>query len=603
MEYTTMNNTLIATSIVLFLLLATSKATADTSTVWGTNLAGVSDWDSTGAWIDFSRKFRRWGEVGQPWREGNFTLPFTPQGIPTEDFGTTFVNAGHPDGVYKMRFEGTAAVSMHGSARIVPGSIVTTDGVTSLDVEVGSNDSWINFRHVQAGDPVRNLQMISPGYNVNTTQVFRDEYLHRLKPFSTLRFMNWNRTNNSVVTSWDQRRMPGDISQADGGSSHPGKGGVAWEHMIQLANDAEKDAWINVPHLADDDYVRQLAQLWRDNYDPQRTLYVEWSNEPWNTHYSQEGNNGRDYSLEGNAASQINRIGRIFKEEFGAESDRLNMVLGAWSANDFSARTGMEYFQDHDLAPSQVIDSIAIAPYFREDANVAFPNLEKLFVNMELRLDQTRQHIRNHKIIADQYDLQLISYEGGQGLVPGNTSEGLMREAQNDPRMADLYRRFSQIWEEEGGGLFMHFNDFHQGRRSGFWGLLDDLRDPGSTRWDAVMGLLLPVGDATLDGIVTFDDYLVLEANFNQSDRWWEQGDTNEDNLVNGEDLINLYANIQDLIPLQHQHIREFALQHDIVIPEPGSGSLAILGFLTVAAFMAGRRRPHSRGRVRAHVV
>ena len=266
-------------------------------------------------------------------------------------------------------------------------------------------------------------------------------------------------------------------------------------------------------------------------------------------------------------------------------------MLGAWSANDFSARTGMEYFQDHGLVPGDVIDSIAIAPYFREDKTVAFSNLDELFANMELRLEKTRQDIRKHKTIADQHAVRLISYEGGQHVVPGNTSEDLLRQAQGDPRMADLYRRFAQIWEEEGGSLFMHYSDFSKGGRFGFWGLLEDLRDPGSVRWDTAMSLVLPAGDTTLDGIVTYEDYLVLEANFDQSERWWEQGDTNADNTVNGEDLINLYANIQDLTPLQDQRIHDFADRHGIVIPEPSSGLLATLGLLTYATLVAARKR------------
>ena len=154
----------------------------------------------------------------------------------------------------------------------------------------------------------------------------------------------------------------------------------------------------------------------------------------------------------------------------------------------------------------------------------------------------------------------------------------------------------SNAWKSDvdilhGGQYQGRYSDFSKGGRFGFWGLLEDLRDPGSVRWDTAMSLVLPAGDTTLDGIVTYEDYLVLEANFDQSERWWEQGDTNADNTVNGEDLINLYANIQDLTPLQDQRIHDFADRHGIVIPEPSSGLLATLGLLTYATLVAARKR------------
>ena len=37
--------------------------------------------------------------------------------------------------------------------------------------------------------------------------------------------------------------------------------------MIELANLTDKDAWICIPHLADDDYVTQAARLIRDTLE------------------------------------------------------------------------------------------------------------------------------------------------------------------------------------------------------------------------------------------------------------------------------------------------------------------------------------------------
>jgi hypothetical protein len=42
------------------------------------------------------------------------------------------------------------------------------------------------------------------------------------------------------------------------------------------------NAWVNVPHLATDDYVKQMATYLRDNIPLRRTIYVEYSNDAWN---------------------------------------------------------------------------------------------------------------------------------------------------------------------------------------------------------------------------------------------------------------------------------------------------------------------------------
>jgi hypothetical protein len=538
-------------------------ADAGESRDWGVNLNANFDYSVLGNWVDLSNKFRRWGNVNSPWQQQTFTLPFTDQGVPREDFGTVFVHGGDPLGIYQFRYEGAADVRFNGHGGIVPGSMRTAGGVTTMDVDMNSNgNTWINFRNVDPDDPVRNIRMISPGYDIDTTQMFRQEFTRRLAPFSTLRYMDWSLTNNSEVTSWSDRRLPGETSQAYD-FTRPEKGGVAWEHVIRLSNETRTNAWINVPHQADDDYVRNLARLWRDEFDPSLTLYVEWSNEPWNAGFAQSRNTGWNYSLEGNAASQIARVGSIFKEEFGDEADeRLNVVLGAWSANTFSARKALEYFDANNLTPSETIDSIAIAPYMKFPRGEQFTNLDDVFAALEQRTDD----IVNHAAIAEQNGLELIAYEAGQHLVPNisATSEALLFAAQHDPRMAQAYRDFAQAWEDNGGGLVMHYALAAEDSRFGSWSLLNNMRRPGDVKWDAVMGLLLSEGDATLEGHVTYEDFVVLKENYGQSDRWWEQGDFDADNTVGPADFLAMYGNLEGLTPEQENEILEFAVIHGI---------------------------------------
>ena len=52
-----------------------------------------------------------------------------------------------------------------------------------------------------------------------------------------------------------------------------------------------------------------------------------------------------------------------------------------------------------------------------------------------------------------------------------------------------------------------------------------------------------PVGDANLDGKTNFQDYILLERNFGQTNVGWEGGDFNTDGVVNFQDYILLERN------------------------------------------------------------
>ena len=58
--------------------------------------------------------------------------------------------------------------------------------------------------------------------------------------------------------------------------------GVPLEVAIQLANLTGADAWFNMPHLATDDYIANFAAQVKRELSPERTAYVEYSNEVWN---------------------------------------------------------------------------------------------------------------------------------------------------------------------------------------------------------------------------------------------------------------------------------------------------------------------------------
>jgi len=65
--------------------------------------------------------------------------------------------------------------------------------------------------------------------------------------------MDWTNTNAQKDVNWNDRVLTSHRTYT--------KNGVAWEDAIDLANLLGKDVWINIPHLATNDYITKLANL------------------------------------------------------------------------------------------------------------------------------------------------------------------------------------------------------------------------------------------------------------------------------------------------------------------------------------------------------
>jgi hypothetical protein len=330
--------------------------------------------------------------------------------------------------------------------------------------------------------------------------------------------------------------------------------GVPYEDVITLANSVKRDIWINVPDRANDDYVRHMADLFRDSLNPNLKIHIEYSNEVWNSGFTQFfdmfgiakanpnltatddfGRVAQQYALNAKHADDI------FRQEFGAGASRLSFVYGSQSGNPYWTSTGLSYIQSRYGNPSQYFNEVAIAPYFGNDlgaANTPTITASQLNANLQTFIDTTlRQWIREQKTIASQYGMSLSAYEGGQSL--DQLANGALASSfQTDPRMGTLTGQLLDVWKQEGGGLFMNFSHIGQ-----FWGALQSSTDLGSPKWQALMQRLLPGGDATLDGVVDINDLKILALNYGKSGMWWEQGDFNGDGVVDSQDLALLAAN------------------------------------------------------------
>ena len=63
--------------------------------------------------------------------------------------------------------------------------------------------------------------------------------------------------------------------------------GVPIEVMMALSTRLRAEPWVNIPHLADDDYVSRFASLVLEALPDDFRVWVEYSNEVWNSQFSQ----------------------------------------------------------------------------------------------------------------------------------------------------------------------------------------------------------------------------------------------------------------------------------------------------------------------------
>jgi hypothetical protein len=535
------------------------------------NVDGFADWMSSRAYIDASAMFRRWGMAGAGWQE-NANLKLTADNYPVADADAVSLLRGYPAGVYKMRFEGTAIVNFVGFASIVQGTLKKAVGVTTADVRVlphqGEALVTLQVRGLDERDPLRNFQLLTPGY-ADATLVFTNEFIRRVRPFPRIRFMDWQQTNGNTVKEWSERATPGMFSRC-------GAKGVPLEEIVMLANLTRRNVWVNIPMGASDDYVKQFATFLRDRLHDGAIVHFEYSNEVWNFGFPHAKDNllaakanaaltkpddfGRCAQQ---AAEKLGHFSRIFKDVFGEEkfNARVRPVVGGFIANTYWAQTQLDWLKDKHPG---VVKEVAIAPYFGvegdiKDVDVPGATADAMFGKLNALIDgQLAKWIIEHAALAKRYGVSLVSYEGGVHLTATNgVNEELKRQMQNDRRMGQTYRHLLEVWQKNGGGLFTQFGHIGPYTKFGYWGLLESAEQRGSVKWDTFMSLLLPAGDANLDGRVDYADFLILKANFGKSGRWWEDGDFNGDGKVDGEDLRLMKGNLQDLSPDQREAVEK----------------------------------------------
>lgn len=463
----------------------------------GINLSGITDWNTEFPFVDLAKMCRPWvsQRQGAGWGKGpaleldarGWVKQLEPGCFAEIPFFT--IEKGHaPPGDYVCLYDGRGRIAFNGGPKIVdekPGRLV-------LHVSEGAGGFWLQLRETDPADPIRNIRLLMPGTEAtHREQPFNAAFLKRWAPMNTLRFMDWMDTNGSQQQRWEDRPRVDDANWS--------RKGVPVEVMVDLCNRQKANAWFCLPHLADDDYVRQFAGYVRDHLDPSLKAFVEYSNEIWNGMFEQTKyceRRGRELDLAPQpweagwkfSAQRSVEIFTIWETVFGGR-DRIVRVMATQAANPYIAGKKLGHAD-----AAKHCDALAIAPYVT--LNVG-PNTKPSLVEVEgwteaqvldqlelKSLPQSLEWIRAHKKIADQHGLALIAYEAGQHAVGVGGGENsavltkLLNAANRHPRMGVLYTKYLDGWKEAGGGLVCLFASTSSWSKWGSWGLLEYADDP-----------------------------------------------------------------------------------------------------------------------------
>ena len=487
-------------------------------------------------WTDGIRRALEWVPSVFP-PNGQFnsgvSVPVDDQGYPTQVPFTANGNqhtvstliyhdmaGSYPAGTYTFSFEGSGLIEIAGDT---PDLVLEEAGTYTFPVTPEDSGIVITIFRSEANDPVRNMRLMSPGF-ANSSSKFLPGFLKTLNGYTVLRFMQTinitggdylcsngaSTSSGNCIKRWADRQQPDRYSQT-------GVKGVAYEHLIDLANAVGADAWFNVQHGADDTFIRNFATLIRDRLNSKLKVYIEFSNEVWNpdspylparTYAAERGqalgfDNDPDRAREKYVAHITCRIGDIFDDVFGNQKDRVRVIMPGLTGNSLNARQ-LDAQSDTSICPNGPrADMLAVASYFGIElpAQLLFTG-EFSSITPSQIVDRAAQSIttdlpdpiepgetsfglrtllNNDCATVAQHNIPLVAYEGGQhvqelaGLDSNLVLSNKILEANLLPSMGTAFGTLFDEWFGQCGGLFMLYNaQQHASQFFGTFGILID---------------------------------------------------------------------------------------------------------------------------------
>jgi hypothetical protein len=459
-----------------------------------------------------------------------------------------------PSGRYVVLYEGEGTLNYLGTTQVVSRS----PGRDILNV-ADNSELVITITATNPANYLRNIRVIVPGGICNNdpfafahdesvcaargqsytsfetnhaSLIFHPLFMQDLRKYKAIRYMQFLRTNDNINTlvSWNQ--LPNESSAF----WSSGTTGPPWALAYRMSNRLSADAWVTLPTRADDDFVRRAALQARWMLAPPLKVYVEYGNEIWNNAWpytfanqwvTQQGRarwgvTATDPATTGTVRQswfgmRSQQICNIWKEAWGAQSDRVVCVMGGFIAVPIVNRMSLEcpYWVNDPANPTRTncaanMDSLAVAPYFA--GHITAPSFlptvlgwmqepdggfNSLFAEIENRgIPEMAAMVSANATLADAHGLELIAYEGGADVIVGTTPNdpamSLRLAANRDPRMGTMYTLFLNMWRDNGGRLNTIYTHIQPGTTLGSLGTKEYQTQPReeAPKFDAIMDFI-----------------------------------------------------------------------------------------------------------------
>ena len=198
---------------------------ATTSVPLGTNLHRLADWSPQLPFLNAFKFARQWipqnwipatqgwyKSLKLEWNTGEFdlldldengwvkSLPAPEDSPKYNSVGTVmFRDVGdYPGGKYVVLYEGEGTIEYGLDA--TKDESASTLGRDVIDVNPSKNGIWLRITETDpqdTGNYLRDLKVLPEEYEYAQEQTFNPEFLEKIEPFDTLRYMDWMATNHS----------------------------------------------------------------------------------------------------------------------------------------------------------------------------------------------------------------------------------------------------------------------------------------------------------------------------------------------------------------------------------------------------------------------